>query len=495
MKKTTRNLLICGAGVLVLGGAVAALLLTNPGGEEESSAPAAETVSLISRPEEDLASLHVENEKGSYTITTYTVEEESTVTNEDGEEETVVETDTENRVDELGDLPYSTYVVDAMYETGYSLNASKDVGEVENLGDYGLADPQATVTANYTDGTSFTLLVGSASAGDAASYYVCADGESHVYVASLDERVFFAAEEFVRDTITNIQSADGESTPVFTELTLSGANFPEPITVTGNDAGLTTAASAGKSADIDSTTVNNVTTALCSLSAQGAAVLHPTEEQLAEYGFTEPRAVAEFTAEGAEYRLVVGGSLDAKTDYVMLDGRDVIYTVAHDNVSAWTDVTAFEMMTKFILLPMITDVDRMTVTLEDGVEHEFIITREVDEDRTTEDRTAYNYTVTGDGEPVTYENFQTYYQSVIMVQLIEPTDEVPTVEPNVSVTYEYYDDTGKEPDCIEFYEQRDRRYLVTLNGEVCGITPTSSAQIFEDFTPRILVDELLPEVI
>ncbi len=495
MKSITRNLILVAAGVVVLGGAAAALLLTSPAEEEEtSSSSSTQTIALISKQEADLASVTVENEYGTFMVEPHTEEVESTVTADDGSTETTTTTKTTYVIEELGDLPFSNYSTEDVFECGFTLNASKDVGEVENLADYGLAEPLATITAEYVDGTSMAYCIGNESAGSNTGRYMCEKDSKHVYVVSIDDDIFNSVADFVDKTLVSVTSSDGTSSPIFTEVKLSGTNFPDPITLSGGETGLVKVSYGEIDTDLDSTEVSNMTAALASISASEAAYLYPTEEQLAECGFEEPRVIAEFTVQGESYKVIVGGDAGDKQSYIMLDGIDVIYKIENSSISVWADTTGYDLRTKFILLPMITDVDRMTVTM-DGQEHVFVLSREINEEKSTEDNVVYDYTVTGDGNAITYENFQTYYQSVIMVQLMEETSEEPQGTPEVKVTYEYYEDTGKSADVIEFYAQSDRRYLVTLNGVVHGIASTSSAQMFRDFTPQILLDEELPDIL
>ena len=84
-------------------------------------------------------------------------------------------------------------------------------------------------------------------------------------------------------------------------------------------------------------------------------------------------------------------SEDKSEQYIMKDGVDVIYTISSGNISAWTDTSAFDLRTKFILLPMITDVEKLTVGF-DGKDNVFELSRTKDEEKSTEDKPAYTYT-------------------------------------------------------------------------------------------------------
>lgn len=491
MKSATRNLIIVGAGVVVLGGALAALLLAGGGEEPSSSSESASSavISLVSKQEEDIVSMKITNENGSYTIVPHTEEVETSAA--DGSKST--STKTTYLVEELGDLPINTYTTDRVVEYGFSLNASKNVGEVENLADYGLKNPRATVKVTFKDDSVYEYNLGDVSAGDGSGCYMSGKGSNNVYVVSIDDAIFNSVEDFVDKKLVNISTADPNTPAVFTYLKLSGTNFEEPITLEGENS-LTSMTAGDQALDPDSEKTSALTTALTAITADQALYLHPTEEQLKECGLDQPAAVIEFTSEGTTYKLMAGAKSEDKSEqYIMKDGVDVIYTISSGNISAWTDTSAFDLRTKFILLPMITDVEKLTVGF-DGKDNVFELSRTKDEEKSTEDKPAYTYTVTANGKEITYENFQQYYKSMIQIQLLEPTKEEPQGDPDLTITYEYYGDTGKPVDVVKFYEISDRRYLVTVNGTVSGIVASTNVQTFLNFTPKILVDEELPQV-
>lgn len=67
MKPATRNLLILGVCIVVLGGALAALMLT--GGETDASTTSSsQDIALLNREEADVASIEVTNTSGVFTI-------------------------------------------------------------------------------------------------------------------------------------------------------------------------------------------------------------------------------------------------------------------------------------------------------------------------------------------------------------------------------------------------------------------------------------------
>ena len=134
-------------------------------------------------------------------------------------------------------------------------------------------------------------------------------------------------------------------------------------------------------------------------------------------------------------------------------------------------------------------VQSMTVTIN-GEVTEYVLCRTKDEEKSTEDSTVYNYEVTGNGKKLTYDDyFQKYYQSIIGIQLLEETDEEPTGEPVVTLTYHYYDEFNRPDDVISFYEAGTRRYLAQTNGGTDGLVSSTYIDRIAPNTEKMLNDE------
>lgn len=68
MRSNVRSLVIVGAFVVVLGGALAALKLTGNDKSASSSSVSTASIELVSKKSEDVVSMKVTNAKGSYTL-------------------------------------------------------------------------------------------------------------------------------------------------------------------------------------------------------------------------------------------------------------------------------------------------------------------------------------------------------------------------------------------------------------------------------------------
>lgn len=493
MKKNTKYLIIALACVVVLGGAVAVLSLTGGSSEDTASSQASsavETISLLDKTDEDLASVTVTNETGTVTIHahTETVVASAASSEEDASSASEPEETTEvvYEVDELGGLPFDSSSVSNLARAGYSLTAQRSIGTVDDLTDFGLVDPAATVEAVFQDGSTFSYKVG----GENGSYrYVMVDGSDEVYLASVNSGLFDSCYDLADTTLLDLEIGEDTSSAasiaqsvgtyadaaIIDTLHLSGAAFEREVTLE-YDATVGYVMTEPRQTDADSTKASNIAQALTSLSADSLVLPHPSEEDLAEYGLAEPDAVCAFTSGGKDYVLSVSAVDSDGNRYITLDSIDAIFLVSNDKVTAWADADPFYLQNTLTLLPNIVDVRTMTLTMN-GKEYQFTIDRTVDEEETTEDSTAYNYTVkNADGLELDYEeNFKHFYLTFISITVSEDTWDEPTGSPVLTCTYTYQDKDGS--DTIEYYKVSDRRYAIVENGQLLGLALSDTVDL------------------
>ena len=163
MKNNTKYLIIALGCVVVLGGAVAALTLTGGSSEDTASSQAssaAETIPLIEKTEEDLASMTVTNETGSFTVRahTETVVASAASSEEDASSESEPEETTEvvYEVDELDGIAFDSSSVSSLARAGCSLTAQRSIGTVEEVQ---LSDSGAAAYAVLAPSADFDSLV------------------------------------------------------------------------------------------------------------------------------------------------------------------------------------------------------------------------------------------------------------------------------------------------------------------------------------------------
>ena len=483
MKKNLRYLIIMLAVLVVLGGGAAALLLTQPTESEEDSSSTSSTVTetVIDREDSEIASIQVKNPSASFQILPL---EQETASSEEDEDSTE---SVQFTIDGYQDYYLDTSEVTGAATTVVGITASKNLGEQEDLEQFGLSGDSATqVTVKYTDGSSDEFTVGN-EAGESSGRYILKDGV--VYISSsfsgalLGTPLDFIQTEVysVDDLVEEVTDEEGNTsentvTDVLYHMELSGTNLEEPIVIEYDETKISTyLITQPVIAESGSNQFTEVLTALKSLTADSVAAVGRTQENLEKYGLTQPYAQIVFNMNGEDHTLAVSEKNSDGNRYLIADNKDVIYVVAADTVTSWADADLMDLRMSYVWLPNIKDVSSMTLTVDGSAEYRFDVEQVLNEEESTEDEPSYDLVVTnGDGNSVDYENYQDLYQSVLSLAVLS-ADKVTYNEdaPVLEVTYEYFN--GSDPDTITYYavDDQNERYAALLNGGYSGLVRRS----------------------
>ncbi len=177
---------------------------------------------------------------------------------------------------------------------------------------------------------------------------------------------------------------------------------------------------------------------------------------LEEYGLAEPEATIAFNMNGEEHSMAVSAKNEDGNRYLILDDIQLVYEVTADSVSTWADSDLMDMRMSFVWLPTITNVSRLTLTVDGDMVYAYDATRTVNEEKSTEDNTSYDLSIqNAAGEEITYENYQSFYQQLLSVAVLSTKEATYDAEsPVLRVEYQYFD--GSEPDVIEFLPRGGR---------------------------------------
>ncbi|QAT48299.1 DUF4340 domain-containing protein [Caproiciproducens sp. NJN-50] len=458
MRSNIRNLIIVAVCIVVLGGALLTLKLTGNDKAASSSASSTASIELVSKKSEDVVSMNVVNEKGSYTLIPVKTPAASGASSASSGDSGPAYT-----VKELGGCPINTSATESVVKNGFSLVASKNLGTVSNLEEFGLKDPQATVKVQFRDGSSYDYKIGKTSATDSSAYYMCGLNSENVYIVSVDQGLLEDAGYFVSKDILAITNSSGENN--FTKIALSGANYPQPVAFSVYKTDLRISSPSAYTAD--STKLSSLKSALASLTADSVEAVNPDAAALKKYGFDSPTAVAQFSVNGANYTITAGAK-DGDGYYVMLGGINVVYKAASSGIEAWALQSLYDLRSKTILAPDVETVKSLTVTVGSS-KNVLNLTRAKDEKQSTEDTTYYTYKVTGNaGKSLDYDtNYKNFFTKLTGVSILQEASEKPAGSPVLTVQYQYFD--GSSADTVEFYQSGNRRYTAVLNGQVFGI--------------------------
>lgn len=270
-----------------------------------------------------------------------------------------------------------------------------------------------------------------------------------------------------------------------TSFRLSGTNFAEPITIvhdeTYNSRYLMTTPVKAESGNTAFLTVVADLKALSSADSVVAAKLDDT--LLEQYGLKEPYAVAEFTLNGATHTVSVSAKQADGTRYLLLDDKNMVYTIDDSAVSSWAEATAMTLRQGYIRLADMTKVETLTITQDGDMAYRFTTEREVDEGRTTEENTFYDLTIFNTaGEELDYDTYRAFYQDLLSIAVMSTDPAEATGTPAHAIEYRYFDGSTET---VDFYPGTEGRYVVLLNGEFNGIVRSSDVDKLLGRLPEI----------
>lgn len=493
MKKTIRNTLLLLLVVVVIGGLIA-VLLYNQADEEEAessaaSSEAAETETLLEKEDADIDTITFTSEEGSYVMKAYAEEVEASSSEDSSAAET--EETIYFNIAGLEDYAVNTSTVTTAAKTLYNLAASKNLGTQENLDAYGLSgDGEGKAELTYKDGGSDTLIIGS-TAGSGSGQYVLLNDT--VYVVSTISTSLFASEYSFIDTaifsVADVEETDEEGNTstvadLITTLKFSGVNLSEPVNIVYDQSALVTyKMTSPMECDASADKISTLTETLKSLTASQVVLPGYTEDDLADYGLSEPYATVEFIMNGESHRISVSESDTDGNCYLIADDINMIYQIAWSSVSDWAELTLTNLRSSYIMLPNIQEVSKITLVQGDA-ETVLEVTRTKDEENSTEDSIKYILTITSGGADIDYDTvYQPFYKELISMSLLSAEKaDYASDTPVLTVTYEYFEGGS---DTMTFFEiTGQERYAVEVNGAFNGVLRKSTLDaVIEQIAP------------
>lgn len=448
VKYQWRSLAISAGTVLVLGAVLVLLWFSMRPADEptaQSSSAELKTVSVVPETITQLSKMTVENQEGAFTIIP------------DGDA---------YRVEELGALPQDLTLVQYLAESTFDLTTSTEIGEVEDLAEYGLANPVITITLTFDDGGQKTLLLGNTVPFDEESRYFCTPDSSYVYVVKADKHLAEGQEAFVsKKVIRNEAGKEGDS---FSSLALWGSDFPEKLVVTQQDGVYRMVAPV--SSAVDESQVSYAAVQLSGLTAQEAVAVHPSAELLTSLGFDTPRTELEATLNGVYYHIKVAAK-DSNTDYVLVDGMDVVYQVLRSNISAWADLDRLSLQDRRVSNIGIEEIAQLSYRSGE-ISFQLSATRTEDDSRSTEDKTYYTYQAESNGTPLDSSAYETFAAAAGALTIVE--HQLPTEgTAEVTLTWKTFEGVEHKLELIPFDDTLTR---AVLDGSQMGLVRQSAVQ-------------------
>ena len=366
--------------------------------------------------------------------------------------------------------------------------AADDIGEVEDLKEYGLDKPTLTFTVTYTDKSSYTYEIGDMTP-DQEGCYFREKGNKHVYIMSMEnvailmqtEMDYISTAVFTEPSIET--SKEGTSEVVLRKMTLSGTLRNNPLSfrlVTSDDSDayvyysyiITEPYLKGANSAYD-TELEGFT----SLSSASVETVNPTAAQIKEYGLDNPYSVLEFTLakrttisseeddgntvsdttyEDLETHTLYVSKANSDYYYVMIDKRPVVYMVAVTDLKV-AEMQYDDFADTLLFLEDITQIEHFKVTTEDGTT-DFILTH-----NPSIDDTALNMTVKVGKKTYDTMDFRYLVNNFMGIEryeaLKQSTDGLP-----LKMEFSIYRLKEKTPTLtVKFYEMSANKYAAVLS--------------------------------
>ena len=333
MKKKSRTLILGASSLVILSGAYLLLRIYNQNAQEAELAESAQE-EILSIDEDTLASVSFEID-GSEVTFLYEDEEWS------------LENDPEFPVD-------STYLMTTLSYLE-PLEAVRTLEEVTDTGEYGIDEPQNTITLTDSEGTETILTIGSTiytintSLRDSLhdDLYDYAEGEELPYILSSEisglsvekadgsyELLLEDAVWMVQDDGTDAVSADQDAvdTVISSIAGASYADYLEYNCTSPEDYGLDDPAAVLTILyEEDSETQSESEDASEEASTESDSSASESEE--------ETEAITEEEAAAAQLTLLIGSTDESGDYYVQQDGSTEVHTISYDTLSSLLEKT------------------------------------------------------------------------------------------------------------------------------------------------------------
>ena len=469
MKKQTLYIIITLVVAVILGGLLLLLYFTDPARTVETDAASTEEEGgvLISHDAAGLVSIKVTNPSSEFTIIRDSAAE--------AEDDTGTLHYTIEGYEDFG-VKSGTLSAAALCFT--ELSYTKEIGEVADVTVYGL-DGSSRAVATFEDGSTEELVFG-ITPGESSGRYVLYNGK--VYICAVNALYMTSLENQLGNltwTIDPYSDDEGNYYNYLNSFLISGTNFEREIEINFDpdtyDYVMAKPVSAVASIDL----MESMATSLAYFETYSVAAVDPDEAKLAELGLVEPYVDMHFMLNGNAHRITLGNQAGAGYRYGYVDGdKSTVYTISETYYSAWADVTETMLRDGYVYLKMIYDIDKITVKTQEKTAV-IDISREVNEDLSTDSSISYDYFAKLDGKDVEYSgNVNSFYAEIIGIPFVSMTELEVTGEPVVSITYSEYD--SDEDVVIEFYRAKDQenRIVALINGEYSATVRDTSIQDF-----------------
>ena len=475
MDKLTRTVTIMIAFVIAVCAVLLAFFLTRSNDqkvESSSSVDTDEKATLVSPSIEHVQSMTITNQYGTYTIVPFG--------------DMHGDADTYYTIEGMDINQLDVYSIQNIVKYGCNPVSTSNIGNVENLSEYGLDKPAATVSVTYEDGEVYDYYIGNAVNGKNNKYYMCAKDSSNVYVIMIESDMLGTTDNLLNKTIFSISQYEyvnkndyNAAENGFSRITVMNPNLTQAF-VYEKVSGKTYRLPDYETIKPNDTTLDNIKSSLESLNADEVVAASANQEQLEQYGLKEPASYISFVVNEQSYQLLIGNKTDDDNMYyVKKADSDIIYKINSDKISVFTDATLFSLTNPTIYATDETDFSSFEIDYK-GQTSNISLEREEDEYKSTENKTYYQYHPVLNGAQMDAQEYESFLSSIQNTALEQATNLTAKGEPVLKITIKHFD--TDRIDTISFYET-DGNILVVTGDIVRGMIGTSSFETLIESMP------------
>lgn len=476
MKGNIKLIIVFGIIVVLLAAAVVFMSISdkkesNETDTETDSAVSEQTTKLLyDKNPADISKLTITNSTGSYEVTRF------------GEGDAAVW-----GVEELLSVPVNSSAINTFIEKAATMTVQQTVVEdAPDLSIYGLNNPAASVKVQFTDSANTVkeLCIGNTTPASSTKTYFCFSGEKTVYTVNTSDVSCFLTDKYDcinKVVYTAFTPSNAEDTTDYTRINKMvisrkdldydieieyDKRLDDPDTMAGNSS--YHIMTSPVKLDLNPDKSADVTGLVFGLTAASVEVINPTDEQMAEYGLSDPYADIFMDISGGDFHMIVGSQTPDKTGrYCYAQDIDIIYVF--DNASLpWVTIMPLDITSTIITFNYVYSLKSLDVIGGDVSAH-FTMSGTEDKD----------FAVQVNGNDIDKDLFKNFYQYILRAPAEELylEDIITEQEPSLVITINAENNTDE----LRFISIENRRTVIVVNGKPSFTCKTSYVdRLFEN---------------
>ncbi|WP_407383047.1 DUF4340 domain-containing protein [Ruminococcus sp.] len=406
---------------------------------------------LLSYATADIRKIDIENQNGSFTVTSTTSGDEATV----------------YKIVGFEDFALQDGVADNIASHTATLSFTRVIAVDAKLADYGLDQPRATVKATFGDNTSAIIRVGAEAAAEAGTYLSFGTSDTVYLVPSENVADYLTSvNQFISLSIT--ETNEDPQNAEFSALTISGSHFDKPITLAPNaDEAIEVQYLVTEPVQMFANAVeaSDIAGNVRGLYAESVVCVNPSENQLASYGLDQPYATVKATYPDTQITLSASAPDDKGIVNIYNPDKKVIYTIQLAAV-CWAKTSVELLLPENPLPAKLKFVDSIDFSAG-SAEYAIDVTTKTETVTGDDgaDQEVNTSTAACNGKDLKTDDFNVFFQNLnsIKNQGAAQSDGGSKV---MSVTLHYT--TDRAADTLDVLSGDHSQYVLSLNGSTIG---------------------------